>query len=43
MQENADDIHELFALDPDVETVLGFTGGARAAGGFMLINLKPVS
>jgi multidrug efflux pump len=26
-----------------VATVVGFTGGARAGGGFMFINLKPVS
>jgi len=29
--------------DPDVATVVGFTGGRRAGGGFMFINLKPVS
>ncbi|MBP1203782.1 multidrug efflux pump [Duganella sp. 1411] len=27
--------------DPDVATVVGFTGGRRAGGGFMFINLKP--
>ncbi|MES2152279.1 MAG: efflux RND transporter permease subunit [Pseudomonadota bacterium] len=29
--------------DPAVDTVVGFTGGSRAGGGFMFINLKPVS
>jgi multidrug efflux pump len=28
--------------DPAVDTVVGFTGGSRAGGGFMFINLKPV-
>jgi multidrug efflux pump len=27
--------------DPAVETVVGFTGGSRAGGGFMFVNLKP--
>ena len=29
--------------DPDVATVVGFTGGRRAGGGFMFINLKPAN
>ncbi|HEX7437999.1 MAG TPA: efflux RND transporter permease subunit, partial [Caldimonas sp.] len=29
--------------DPAVATVVGFTGGARAGGGFMFVNLKPAS
>ncbi|MGE5649937.1 MAG: efflux RND transporter permease subunit [Bacillota bacterium] len=29
--------------DPAVDTVVGFTGGARAGGGFVFVNLKPVS
>ncbi|WP_432379297.1 efflux RND transporter permease subunit [Duganella sp. P38] len=29
--------------DPAVDTVVGFTGGRRAGGGFMFINLKPAS
>jgi multidrug efflux pump len=29
--------------DPAVETVVGFTGGSRAGGGFMFVNLKPAS
>jgi multidrug efflux pump len=28
--------------DPAVDTVVGFTGGSRAGGGFMFMNLKPV-
>ncbi|HEX7638520.1 MAG TPA: efflux RND transporter permease subunit, partial [Burkholderiaceae bacterium] len=27
--------------DPAVDTVVGFTGGARAGGGFVFVNLKP--
>jgi multidrug efflux pump len=29
--------------DPAVDTVVGFTGGSRAGGGFMFVNLKPVN
>ena len=29
------------ARDPAVDTVVGFTGGGRAGGGFMFVNLKP--
>jgi len=29
--------------DPAVDTVVGFTGGSRAGGGFMFLNLKPAS
>ncbi len=29
--------------DPAVATVVGFTGGSRAGGGFMFVTLKPVS
>ncbi len=39
-------LRELVAIikdDPAVATVVGFTGGGRAGGGFMFINLKPVS
>ncbi len=28
--------------DPAVDTVVGFSGGSRAGGGFMFINLKPM-
>jgi multidrug efflux pump len=33
---------EIISKDPAVDTVVGFTGGARAGGGFMFVNLKPV-
>ena len=33
---------DLIAKDPAVDTVVGFSGGSRAGGGFMFINLKPV-
>ncbi len=39
-------LRELVAIikrDPAVATVVGFTGGGRAGGGFMFINLKPAS
>ncbi|GKT20441.1 efflux RND transporter permease subunit [Acidovorax sp. SUPP3334] len=29
--------------DPAVDTVVGFSGGGRAGGGFLFINLKPAS
>jgi multidrug efflux pump len=34
---------EIIRKDPAVDTVVGFTGGARAGGGFMFVNLKPAS
>ena len=33
---------DIIRADPAVDTVVGFTGGGRAGGGFMFINLKPV-
>ncbi|HEY2561547.1 MAG TPA: efflux RND transporter permease subunit [Caldimonas sp.] len=33
----------IIGRDPAVETVVGFTGGSRAGGGFMFVNLKPPS
>ncbi|MDY7575332.1 efflux RND transporter permease subunit [Actimicrobium sp. CCI2.3] len=38
-------LRELVAViqrDPAVATVVGFTGGSRAGGGFLFVNLKPV-
>jgi multidrug efflux pump len=32
---------EIIRADPAVDTVVAFTGGARAGGGFMFVNLKP--
>ncbi|MEP6739139.1 MAG: efflux RND transporter permease subunit [Caldimonas sp.] len=29
--------------DPAVDSVVGFTGGSRAGGGFMFVNLKPAA
>ena len=34
---------DIIRRDPAVATVVGFTGGARAGGGFMFVNLKPPS
>ena len=34
---------DIIHRDPAVDTVVGFTGGARAGGGFMFVNLKPSS
>jgi multidrug efflux pump len=34
---------DIIKRDPAVATVVGFTGGGRAGGGFMFINLKPAS
>jgi multidrug efflux pump len=33
---------DIVRRDPAVDTVVGFTGGARAGGGFMFVNLKPL-
>jgi multidrug efflux pump len=33
---------DIIRKDPAVDTVVGFTGGARAGGGFMFVNLKPL-
>ena len=43
MQEKLRQLVNIIKRDPAVATVVGFTGGARAGGGFMFINLKPVS
>jgi multidrug efflux pump len=34
---------DIVRRDPAVATVVGFTGGSRAGGGFMFVNLKPIS
>ena len=41
MQDKLRDLVNIIRSDPAVDTVVGFTGGARAGGGFMFINLKP--
>jgi multidrug efflux pump len=33
---------DIVRKDPAVDTVVGFSGGNRAGGGFMFVNLKPV-
>ncbi len=42
MQTKLRAIVDIVRADPAVDTVVGFTGGSRAGGGFMFINLKPV-
>ncbi|WP_225785148.1 efflux RND transporter permease subunit [Xenophilus sp. Marseille-Q4582] len=32
---------DIIHADPAVDTVVGFSGGSRAGGGFMFVNLKP--
>lgn len=43
MQSKLKALVDIIRADPAVDTVVGFTGGSRAGGGFMFINLKPVS
>ena len=33
---------DLIRADPAVDTVVGFTGGGRAGGGFLFVNLLPI-
>ncbi|MES2399924.1 MAG: efflux RND transporter permease subunit [Pseudomonadota bacterium] len=42
MQGKLKELVDIIRADPAVDTVVGFTGGGRAGGGFMFINLKPV-
>ena len=42
MQQKLKQLIDIIRADPAVATVVGFTGGGRAGGGFMFINLKPV-
>jgi len=37
------EVVDIVRKDPAVDTVVGFTGGSRAGGGFMFVNLKPLS
>ena len=41
MQEKLRQLVNIIKSDPAVDTVVGFTGGSRAGGGFMFLNLKP--
>ncbi|MET3498372.1 multidrug efflux pump [Variovorax boronicumulans] len=34
---------DIIRKDPAVDTVIGFTGGSRAGGGFIFVNLKPAN
>ncbi|MFC3108760.1 efflux RND transporter permease subunit [Undibacterium arcticum] len=43
MQGKLRQLVDVIKRDPAVDTVVGFTGGGRAGGGFMFANLKPVS
>ncbi len=42
MQGKLRQLVNIIKRDPAVDTVVAFTGGGRAGGGFMFINLKPV-
>jgi len=42
MQGKLRQLVNIITSDPAVDTVVGFTGGSRAGGGFMFLNLKPV-
>ena len=41
LQGKLKELVQIIRTDPAVDTVVGFTGGSRAGGGFMFINLKP--
>ena len=43
MQGKLRELVNIIKDDPAVATVVGFTGGGRAGGGFMFIDLKPAS
>ncbi|MBC7610165.1 MAG: efflux RND transporter permease subunit [Polaromonas sp.] len=43
MQGKLKQLVDIIRADPAVDTVVGFTGGSRAGGGFMFINLKPAN
>ncbi|WEF33689.1 efflux RND transporter permease subunit [Pseudoduganella chitinolytica] len=43
MQGKLRQLVDIIRKDPAVATVVGFTGGSRAGGGFMFVNLKPAS
>jgi multidrug efflux pump len=42
MQAKLKQVVDIIRKDPAVDTVVGFTGGARAGGGFLFVNLKPL-
>jgi multidrug efflux pump len=43
MQGKLRQLVDIIRDDPAVATVVGFTGGSRAGGGFMFVSLKPAS
>jgi len=43
MQGKLQQLVDIIRRDPAVDTVVGFTGGGRAGGGFLFVNLKPVA
>jgi multidrug efflux pump len=43
MQQKLKQLVDIIDADPAVATVVGFTGGSRAGGGFMFINLVPAA
>jgi multidrug efflux pump len=43
MQDKLKQLVGIIHRDPAVDTVVGFTGGSRAGGGFVFIELKPTS
>ncbi len=42
MQGKLRELVDIIHRDPAVDTVVGFTGGGRAGGGFLFANLKPI-
>ena len=42
MQKKLRQVVGIIHKDPAVDTVVGFTGGGRAGGAFMFVNLKPI-
>jgi len=43
MQEKLKQLVDITRADPAVDTVVAFTGGSRAGGGFMFVSLKPAA
>ncbi|WP_028080400.1 efflux RND transporter permease subunit [Solimonas soli] len=41
MSQKLQQIVDTIGADPDVQNVVGFTGGSRAGGGFLMVTLKP--
>ncbi len=43
MQDKLRQLVDIIRSDPAVDTVVGFTGGSRAGGGFLQVSLKPAA